>query len=143
MDGKTDERTDGRTDGRKIGRLYHTLLKQVRQKSVEHNLDKICSLSGHGNNNWKVSSKSLENCRRSCGVEIFDGRTDEPVTIVPFDYRRGQKSIHLQLGWKREFSSRFNAKPSIKLTALQRLSAPEPSHSYHSTMMPLSLERNK
>ena len=32
----------------------------------------------HANNNWKVSSKSLENCRRSCGDKIVstDGRTD-------------------------------------------------------------------
>ena len=37
------------------------------KKSVEHDLDKILSSSGHGNNNWKVTSKSLENCRRTVG----------------------------------------------------------------------------
>ena len=30
--GRKDGRTDGLTDGRKTERLYHTLLKQVRQK---------------------------------------------------------------------------------------------------------------
>ena len=47
------------------------------KKTVEHNLHKICTSSGHGNNNWKISSKSLENCRRSCGDKIvsMDGRT--------------------------------------------------------------------
>ena len=59
-------------------------------KSVEHDLDKISSSSGHRNNNWKVSSKSLENCKRS-GDKIVstngrtDGRTDEPIIIIPFD----------------------------------------------------------
>ena len=51
-------------------------------RPVEYDLDKICTSSGHGNNNWKVSSKSLENCRRSCEDKIVstdrrtDGRTD-------------------------------------------------------------------
>ena len=46
-------------------------------KSVEHDLDKICASSGHGNNYWKVSSKSLENIRRSCGDKMStDGRTN-------------------------------------------------------------------
>ena len=48
------------------------------KKSVEHDLDKICASSGHGNNNRKVPSKSLENCRRSCGDKIvsMDRRTE-------------------------------------------------------------------
>ena len=29
------------------------------KKSVEHDFDKICTFSGHVNNNWKVPSKSL------------------------------------------------------------------------------------
>ena len=40
------------------------------KKTIEHDLDKICTSSGHGNNNWKVSSKSLENRRRSCGDKL-------------------------------------------------------------------------
>ena len=58
---------------------------------MEHDLDKICASSGHGNNNWKVSLKSLENCR-SCGDKTDrlldgrkDGQMDEPITIVPLD----------------------------------------------------------
>ena len=48
------------------------------KKAVKRDLGIICTSSGHGNNNWKVSSKTLENCRRSCGDKVVstDGRTD-------------------------------------------------------------------
>ena len=46
-------------------------------------------------------TKSLENCKRSCRDKIvstdgwkdgrMDRRTDKPITIVPFDLRRGTK----------------------------------------------------
>ena len=68
-------------------RRQYLLLKKLLKVHIsgknQHDLDKICTSSGHGNNNWKVSSKYLENCRRSCGDKIVsmdgrnDGRTDE------------------------------------------------------------------
>ena len=51
---------------------------------------------------WNVLQRNvttrLKNCWRSCGDKIVstdgrtDGRTDEPITIVPFDLRRGDNN---------------------------------------------------
>ena len=41
------------------------------KKGVKRDLGIKCTSSGHGNNNWKVSSKSLENCRKSCGDKTY------------------------------------------------------------------------
>ena len=94
----------------RISHLLGTTTHLSVDARVEH--DKICTSLGHENNNWKVSSKSLENCRRSCGDKIVstdgrtDGRTDEPKTIIPFDLRRGQLTNNTQYCYPRLYSSK-------------------------------------
>ena len=54
---------------------------------------KYAHLQVMGTITGKFHQNPSKNCRRSCGDKIVstDGLTDKPITIVPFDLRRGTK----------------------------------------------------